>query len=321
MESPLWIDQYQPTLEELPQDGVRETLQHAITDPINLIIQGPIGCGKTAAVKALAKEAHGDPENDLVIINVADFFGMTKDELSNDPRFTTFISSQRKRTSSKADLINHVLKESASYPPVSGDYKTLLLDNAEAIREDFQQALRRVMEQYYEATQFIITTRQPSKLIPAIRSRCFQVPMRSPTTDEIVSVLQTILDTEGVEYDKEGLEYIAGYTNGNLRKAITSAQAVTEDVETITMNTAYEVLSETGRDEMIATMLEKAEDGEFTDARSILDDLLIDEGLEGQEVLEEILSIAQTRYANDNLASVYKQAGEIDMDLVHGTNA
>ncbi|MFB6186866.1 MAG: replication factor C small subunit 2, partial [Halobacteriaceae archaeon] len=258
--------------------------------------------------------------NDLLVINVADFFGMTKDELSNDPRFATFISSQRKRSSSKADLINHVLKESASYPPVSGNYKTLLLDNAEAIREDFQQALRRVMEQYYEATQFILTTRQPSKLIPAIRSRCFQVPMRSPTTDEIVKILKSILDNEGVDYDKEGVEYIAGYTNGNLRKAITSTQTVAEDVETITMNTAYEVLSETGRDEMIETMLEKAENGEFTDARSILDDLLVDEGLDGQEVLEEILSIAQTRYANNDLASVYKQAGKIDMDLVHGTN-
>jgi len=61
----------------------------------------------------------------------------------------------------KRDMINRVLKESASYAPMSGEYKTVLLDNAEAIREDFQQALRRVMEQHHRTTQFVIATRQP----------------------------------------------------------------------------------------------------------------------------------------------------------------
>ncbi|HET7324400.1 MAG TPA: AAA family ATPase, partial [Halococcus sp.] len=158
MDGPLWTDDHAPTIADLPQSEVRDSLERAVSEPLNLILHGPPGAGKTAAVRALARETHADPDNDLVELNVADFFGRTKKEVSEDPRFSSFITPKRRRESSKADLIKHVLSESASYAPVSGEYKTILLDNAEAIREDFQQALRRVMERHYQTTQFVITT-------------------------------------------------------------------------------------------------------------------------------------------------------------------
>ncbi|UWG48974.1 ATPase involved in DNA replication HolB, small subunit [Halanaeroarchaeum sp. HSR-CO] len=320
MEQPLWIDEYAPTLSELPQPDVRDRLQDAVGDPVNLVLHGPIGSAKTAAVRALAEAAHEDPDNDLIEINVADFFGMTKKEVAEDPRFTRFISSKRRRESSKADLINHVLKESASYPPVSGQYNTILLDNAEAIREDFQQALRRVMEQYHQATQFVITTRQPTKLIPPIRSRCFPVSVRSPTDAETVQVLERIVDAEAVEYDEEGLSFVASYGDGNLRKAILGAQTTAEAHGEITMETAYEALSDVGLDDRFEEMLDAAEAGEFTDARSVLDDLLVDEGLSGGEVLDQLLRVARARYDGRRLAELHRLAGEVEFDMSQGTS-
>ncbi|MFB6309209.1 MAG: AAA family ATPase, partial [Haloarculaceae archaeon] len=160
MEAPLWTDRHAPELSDLPQPEAREHLRRAVEEPMNLVVHGPKGAGKTAGVRAMAERAHEDPDSDLIEINVADVFDMTKKEVSEDPRFSSFVDARRRRESSKADLINHVLKESAAYTPVSGEYKTILLDNAEGMREDFQQALRRVMEQYYEATQFVIATRQ-----------------------------------------------------------------------------------------------------------------------------------------------------------------
>ena len=318
----LWTERHAPSLDDLPQPGVRETLAGAVTEPINLIVYGPKGAGKTAAVRALAERAHADPDNDLVEINVADFFGMTKKEVAEDPRFESFVTPERRRNSSKADLINHVLKESASYAPVSGDYKTVLLDNAEDVREDFQQALRRVMEQYYEATQFVIATRQPSALIPPIRSRCFQVPVRAPTHGETVDVLREIAEAEGVAYDEDGLEYVAGYADGDLRAAILGAQTTAEsegDGEII-MQAAYEALGDIGTDDRVAAMLDDAEAGDFTDARKTLDDLLVDEGYSGEEVLDDVLRVARSRYSGQKLARLHRLAGEIDMDLVEGTN-
>ncbi|MFB6134118.1 MAG: AAA family ATPase [Halanaeroarchaeum sp.] len=320
MEQPLWIDEYAPAIADLPQPDVRDRLREAADEPVNLVLHGPPGSGKTAAVRALAEAAHDDPANDLLEINVADFFGMTKKEVAEDPRFARFISAKRRRETSKADLINHVLKESASYPPVSGEYNTILLDNAEAIREDFQQALRRVMEQYHEATQFVLATRQPTKLIPPIRSRCFPVSVRAPTEAETVDVLEKIVDSEAVDYDEEGLSYVASYGDGNLRKAILGAQTTATEHGEITMEAAYEALSDVGLDDQFEAMLDAAEDGEFTDARSVLDDLLVDEGLTGAEVLEETLRVARSRYDPRRLATLHRLAGEIEFDMTQGTS-
>jgi replication factor C small subunit len=320
MDEPLWIDEYAPSLADIPQEAVRDRLRDAADEPVNLVVYGPEGAGKTAAMRALAENAHTDPDNDLVELNVKDFFGMTKKEVSEDPRFAQFISSKRRRNSSKADLINHVLKESASYPPVSGDYNTILLDNAESIREDFQQALRRVMERHHEATQFVIATRQPSKLIPPIRSRCFPVIVRAPTPDEIGGVLRDILAAEDVDFDEDGVEFVAGYAEGDLRKAILGAQTTAEQEGEVTMNAAYETLQAVGDDDEIESMLADAEAGEFTDARSTLDDLLVDEGYSGEEVLEELLRVGRARYAGEDVAQLHELAGDVEFDLVQGNS-
>ena len=320
MDGPLWTERHAPTLAELPQASVRDQFERALEEPMNLVVHGPKGSGKTAAIRAFTREAHANPDADRIEINVADFFDSTKKEISQDPRFGPFIDSKRRRTSSKADLINHVLKESAGYSPVAGEYKTLVLDNAEGMREDFQQALRRVMEQYYEATQFVIATRQPSSLIAPIRSRCFPIPVRSPTTGEIETVLERIAEREGVPSEAEGLEYVAGAAGGDLREAILSAQTTAEQAGEITMNAAYETLSAVEANEQVQEMIADAEAGEFTDARSTLDDLLVDEGYSGSEVLEEILDVARSRYAGEQLADLHRLAGEIDVDLHEGTN-
>ena len=320
MDSPLWTERHAPDLSALPQPEVRENFERALEEPMNLVVHGPKGSGKTAGVRALTRESHDHPDADRVEINVADFFDATKKEISQDPRFSQFIDAKRRRESSKADLINHVLKESASYAPVTGEYKTVVLDNAEGMREDFQQALRRVMEQYHETTQFVITTRQPSSLISPIRSRCFPIPVRSPTQDEIIGVLETIVEREEVTFEDEGLEFVAGAANGDLREAIVSAQTIAEQEGEITMQTAYETLSSMDTDSRVQEMVTSAEAGQFTDARSTLDELLVDEGYSGEEVLEAILDVGRSRYTGRELARLHRLAGEIDVAIVEGTS-
>jgi replication factor C small subunit len=318
MEPPLWTEAHAPALEALPQDDAREYLTNATAEPINLVVHGPPGVGKTAAVRALAREAHENPDNDLIELNVADFFSRSKSEIRSDPRFGQFLEGRSDL--SKRDMIQHVLTESASYAPVSGEYKTLLLDNAEAIREDFQQALRRVMEQYHQSTQFVIGTRQPTALIPPLRSRCFPVPMPAPTTDEIADVIADIATKEGVQFDREGVEYVAGYANGDLRDGILAAQTTATQAGEITMNAAYETLGDVGLDDRVEEMLQAAETGNFSDARNELDDLLVEDGLDGHELLTEILSVARSRYDGTRLARMTTLAAEIDADLNAGTS-
>jgi len=338
MDAPLWTEAHAPALADLPQEEVRERLGRAVDEPMNLVLQGPPGAGKTAAVRALAREAHADPENDLIELNVADFFSRTKKEIRNDPRFEHFLQGEIPRVKqlstsekqnlskryksdwSKADTISYVLKELASYSPSDGTYKTMVLDNAESIREDFQQALRRVMEKHHRTTQFVITTRQPAKLIPPIRSRCFPVPVRAPTTEETVSVLAEICDAEGVDYDEDGLGYVAGFANGNLRRAVLAAQTTASQADAVTMDAAHEALSDVGVDDRLRSVFADARGGAFTDARKTLGDLLDDEGYDGQSLLQDLLRVARTEYGGDDLARLYRLAGEIDADLATGTD-
>jgi replication factor C small subunit len=318
MEAPLWTETHAPSLSALPQPSVRDVLTRAVDEPMNLVLHGPQGAGKTAAARALAREAHDDVDADLIELNVADFFSRTKTEIKNDPRFESFLVGRSRL--SKRDMINHVLKESASYAPVSGEYKTVLLDNAESIREDFQQALRRVMERHHRTTQFVVATRQPSKLIPPIRSRCFDVPVREPTHGETTAALERIVDREGVEYDEDGLEYVAGYADGDLRRAILGAQTTAEAAGEVTMQAAYEALGEVGLTDRVEEMLVAAEAGDFSDARSTLDDLLVEEGYSGEEILSDVLAVSRSRRSGEDLIALHRLAGEVDLDLAEGTS-
>ena len=56
MEPPLWIDEHAPALADLPQADARDYLTEGVDEPINLVLHGPPGSGKTAAVRALAFE-------------------------------------------------------------------------------------------------------------------------------------------------------------------------------------------------------------------------------------------------------------------------
>lgn len=335
MGSPLWIDKYAPTTEDLPQTELQRYLAQLSQGPINLIFHGPAGAGKTAAAHGLARSLHDDPDNDVLQINIADFFDRTKEEIRDDPRFSHFLQGQTefskqyrrgtdkknlyKREWSKREMVTHVLKELAGYQPQTGTYKTILLDNTESIREDFQQALRRIMEQYYETTQFVITTRQPSKLIPAIQSRCFLVPVRAPTTSEIRNIITRIADAEGVEYTQAGVDYVANHVDGNVREAIMTAQTVAVVEGKITQETTYTVLRDIGVRDELEAMLQNAIDTEFSEARGILDDLLIDEGYSGEELLLELLEIIRVREPT-NIKEIITLAGEVDFALAEGSN-
>ncbi|AUV83556.1 replication factor C small subunit 2 [Salinigranum rubrum] len=336
MDAPLWTETHAPALADLPQPEVRDRLRRTVDEPMNLVVQGPPGVGKTAAVRALAGETHDDPDTDLVELNVADFFDRTKKQIREDPRFEHFLQGQTefskqyrrgsgtnkyKRDWSKRDMLRHVVGEYAGYSPASGEFKTILLDNAEAIREDFQHALRRVMERHHRTTQFVIATRQPSRLIPPIRSRCFVVPVRKPTTDELRDVLEAIVEAEGVDYDPAGLEFIAGYANGNVRRAVLSAQTTAIEAGEITMDTAHRAIKEAGRDDELKSVLTDARAGDYRDARKTIGTLLDDEGYEGGDLLQALLRVARrSDIGGDDLARLHRIAGEVDHDLVTGTD-
>lgn len=321
MSSPLWTDRHAPRLRELPQGHLRRYLQAATDRPVNLLLHGPRGVGKTAAVRALARDGNREGNPDLLEINVADFFDRSKSEIEDDPRFAPFLADGERR--SKRDMINRVFRESTAHAPVSGRYRTVLLDNAESVREDFQQSLRRLIERHHGTTQFVLTTRQLGRIIPALRSRCLPIPVPPPSDEAVVDRLATILEREEVPYEDPALALIADDAEGNLRHAILAAQAThvhadRGDDPTITESAVVETIGDLGHSDAIAALLADAEAGSFEDARDRLDDLLVDAGIDGREILQKLVTIGRTNHDDRGAGALTVMAAETDARLATG---
>jgi replication factor C small subunit len=146
--------------------------------------------------------------------------------------------------------------------------------------------------------------------------------MRAPTDDEVVAILGDIAEAEDIECDREALRYVAAYADGDLREAVLAAQTTAEDAGELTGTTPLDVLEGIGTDDRVAEMLGDARTGSFTDARSTLDDLLVDEGLSGGELLEDALRVARKRdvVPDADLACLHALAGDVDQQLEDGTS-
>ena len=105
-----------------------------------------------------------------------------------------------------------------------GRFKVVLLDEADYISPNGQAALRGVMETYHATARFILTCNYPTRVIPALHSRCqgFHIDRIDPT--EFTARIATVLVEEHVEFDLDTLDTYVRSTYPDLRKCINSCQ-------------------------------------------------------------------------------------------------
>ncbi len=249
----LWTRKYAPrSTDDILHSDTKELVQTVRDERLNSIFYGPRGSGKSSVVMALASEGGAD----VSVVNIRDIFSSTNKELSNDPRYSRFVGGN------KRDTMINALKESA----VGINKKIVLVDNAESIRRDFQEALRRIVEK--RDVQFIVTTRSLSVFIPAIRSRFFPVRFKNPTKEETINILEDISKKENLEYTQEGLEYIYE-ASSNLRESIYLLQAVSTQGK-IMEQQVFEIVQDIDQEET-KDIVELAEDGKLNESIEILE--------------------------------------------------
>ena len=110
-----------------------------------------------------------------------------------------------------------------------GEFKIVLLDEADYISPNGQAALRGVMETYASSARFILTCNYPNKVIPALHSRCQGFHIDKIDTTEFTARIATVLVTEGVEVDLDTLDSYVRATYPDLRKCINLVQMNTVD--------------------------------------------------------------------------------------------
>jgi replication factor C small subunit len=201
MANTLWVEAYRPkTVEDYVwQNGSQRNAvmgwieQKAIP---HLLFSGSPGTGKTTLAKILINQL-GISNYDLLELNAS-------------------------RDNSVENVRNVVTGFVSTMP--FGDYKIVLLDEADYLSHNAQSVMRGLMETYSESARFILTCNYPNKILPALHSRCQGFHIDNVDETEFTARIANILIQESVEFDIDVLDSYVKATYPDLRKCINLVQ-------------------------------------------------------------------------------------------------
>ena len=182
------------------------------------------------------------------------------------------------------------LLENVQYAPTRGRYKVYLIDEVHMFSKSSFNALLKTLEEPPPHVKFLLATTDPQKLPVTILSRCLQFNLKRLPVSSIISHLQNILETEGVEHDLIALQLLAEGADGSMRDALSLMdQALAFGAGTIHEAEIREMLGTISRDKVlkILTALINRDASATLAAVAILAELTPDY----ENVLAELLSL------------------------------
>jgi replication factor C small subunit len=314
----LWIEKYRPQgLGDVvgQEQVVRHLLRFASERSLpHLLVTGPHGTGKSAAIEGLARALYGDGwvEN-TTVLDATSVFAQGRASLAADERFAHLY---RKDEGLSANF-KRIVAWYASLRPLDAGFKLLVLEGAHSLPREIQQALRRTMERSSATCRFILCTTNPSAIIPALGSRCLPLGFAPLDPAVVLATLGGILEAEAPGKQEglgEELEFIVHASAGDLRKATLLLQVLVESGKGV--GTAEIATSETGNVALQLVRAMRAGDQDL--ARRTAESLLIDYGLSGREALREIHQAVKQEYHDPRIIRIL---GETDAALGRAGNS
>ncbi len=296
----IWTEKYRP--EKL--EGVYG--QHKIVERLkayvdkesmpHLLFAGPAGTGKTTSAIALSKEMYGEAwKNNFFELNASDERGI--------------------------DIIRNKIKEYAKTSTMSDiGFKIIFMDEADSLTSEAQAALRRTMEKYSHNCRFILSCNYSSKIIDPIQSRCALFRFRNLKEEDVKSWIHHLANEEDINVTKEAEELLTNVVGGDLRRITNLLQISASTTGEITEKVVRESAN-IARPEDIRNLVKDAAKGDFTKAKNQLEDLMIENGLSGEDIIKQIHSevyqIPLDRYKKMELVD---RIGETEFRLVEGAD-
>jgi len=284
----LWVEKWRPktTGDYVFKDASqRKQIESWVADQSipHLLFSGSAGIGKTTMAKVLVNEL-GVEDYDVLEINAS-------------------------RTNSVEDVRDKITNFVQMIP--FGDFKVVLLDEADYLSPNAQAALRGVMEEYHNTSRFILTCNYPNRIIPAIHSRCQGFHIEKIDQTEFTARIATILVEEGVSFDLDTLDNYVKVAYPDLRKAINMVQQNVNNNELSAPGKGDE-----GESEWKFEMVELFKAGKIQDARKLLcGKLRAEEMEEVYRWLYDNLEIFGDNDNQDKAVLIIKQ-GMVDHTLV-----
>jgi len=295
----IWIEKYRPqTFDDVyGQDDIVERLRSYIErdDLPHLLFAGPAGVGKTTSATAIARAIYGDDwRGNFLELNASDERGI--------------------------DVVRDRIKNFARSSFGGHDYRVIFLDEADSLTNDAQSALRRTMEQFSDNTRFILSCNYSSKIIDPIQSRCAVFRFSPLGDDAVAEQVRDIAAAEDIEVTEDGLDALVYAAGGDMRRAINSLQAAATTGEVVDEEAVYMITS-TARPEDIEEMVRAAIDGEFTAARKQLETLIVDTGMAGGDIIDQLhRSVWEFDLDEREAVRLMERIGEADYRISEGAN-
>ncbi|NXG55961.1 RFC5 factor, partial [Hemiprocne comata] len=230
----------------------------------HLLLYGPPGTGKTSTILACARQLYRERE----------FGSMVLELNASDDR--------------GIDIVRGPILSFASTRTIfKKGFKLVILDEADAMTQDAQNALRRVIEKFTENTRFCLICNYLSKIIPALQSRCTRFRFGPLTPELMVPRLQHVIQEEGVDVTEDGMKALVTLSSGDMRRALNILQSTTMAFGKVTEENVYTCTGHPLKSD-IANILDWMLNQDFSTAYRKIMELKTLKGLALQDILTEI---------------------------------
>jgi len=202
-----WVDKYRPKklADVIYQHDVIKMLNNVLVtgNLPHLLLYGPPGTGKTSSVLAIAMELFGPKKFSERVIELN----------ASDERGINVVRNK---------IVNLAKMSVSSKDPdyLCPAYKIIILDEADAMTNEAQSALRKPLEDNSDITRICFICNYINKIIDPIISRCVKIRFKPINEESMFNKLEFIAANEKMEIETSAIKLISNITNGDMRKAI-----------------------------------------------------------------------------------------------------